>query len=42
MKNNKLAYEEVSLEIVFLNESDVITTSGFHSPEHSFFEWLDI
>ena len=37
---NKLTYEEVSLEIVFLNESDVIATSSFHSPDQSFFEWL--
>ena len=35
---NKLTYEEVSLEIVSLNESDVITTSGFNSPDQMF-EW---
>ena len=35
---NKLTYEEVSLEIVSLNESDVITTSGFNAPDQMF-EW---
>ena len=38
MKNNKLTYEEVSLEIVFLAENDVIATSSFNGTELAF-EW---
>ena len=38
MKNNKLTYEEVALEIVPLAENDVVATSVFETKEHSF-EW---
>ena len=37
---NKLTYEEVSLEIVFLNKEDVITTSAFNGPDQ-IFDWFN-